>query len=226
MFMRPAKFKAVKVSGRKWPWRVYIPPAKSPTGKAQHVYGETRVHAEARAIDLIGLRQTHGDLIAEVSQHDLSQAVKALELLRPLNVGLLDAVTQFVASHNKRSQSKTFREAFAAFEGLKPNRSRDYLKELQHTRDKVSSLLDRPIVDITDHDLDAALQDCAVSTRDARIRRLRSIFGMCIRKGWIATNPADRLDIVGAHWSMTMLLSRSWLSQRSADAGQRTKFLI
>ena len=39
--------------------------------------------------------------------------------------------------------------------------------------------------------------DCAPSTRDARIRRLRSVFSFAIRKGWATVNVADRLDIVG-----------------------------
>jgi integrase len=198
--MRPPKFEAVKLKNgnRKWPWRVYVPPDRSPTGKAQHVYGATRHHAEARAIDLIGLRQMHGNLVAGISQHDLSEAVKSLELLQPLNIGLLDAVTRFVADHNKRSQSKTLREAFAIYEALKTNRSKDYLDEFRHLKAKIDHLLDRPIVDITDHDLDEALKDCATSMRDARIRRLRSVFTMCVRKGWVTTNPANRLDISGA----------------------------
>jgi integrase len=45
--------------------------------------------------------------------------------------------------------------------------------------------------------LSEALADCAVSTRDARIRRLRSVFAHAVRKGWTAVNIADQLDIVG-----------------------------
>jgi hypothetical protein len=78
----------------------------------------------------------HGNLIAGLSQHDLSEAVKALELLRSLNIGLLDAVTRFVADHNKRTRSKTLREALAMYEGLKP-RLKDYNKEFQHIRNKI-----------------------------------------------------------------------------------------
>jgi integrase len=192
--MRVAKLKAVKVAGRQWPWRVYIPAAQSPTGKAQHVYGETREHGETRARDLIGFRKTHGELVGELSQHDLAMAVKSVELLKQTGVPLLDAVAAFVAHHEKRTASKTLSEAFDAFQRRK-GLSKDYADSLRHTKSRAEPLLDRPIVDITPEDLEEVLKGLPPSTRNLRINRLRSVFKAAVKKGWISDNPANRLDL-------------------------------
>lgn len=67
--------------------------------------------------------RTHGQLLRDIPAHDLFEASKALELLRPLRIGLLEAVTGFVADHQRRSESKTFEQAFDAYEGMPDDRT-------------------------------------------------------------------------------------------------------
>jgi site-specific recombinase XerD len=78
---------------------------------------------------------------------------------------------------------------------MRDDRSRDYKKEIEHTRAAVAHLLSRPVIDIRADDLEHSLSSFAPSTRDARIRRLRSVFNEAVRQGWITHNPADRLNI-------------------------------
>ncbi len=74
--------------------------------------------------------RTHGQLLRDIPAHDLFEASKALELLRPLRIGLLEAVTGFVADHQRRSESKTFEQAFDAYEGMPDDRT--YLRLVPH----------------------------------------------------------------------------------------------
>lgn len=59
------------------------------------------------------------------------------------------------------------------------------------------SLLETPVVDVQVSDLEACPAEYAPSTRDARIRRLRSVFNEAVRQGWVAAIIADRMNIVG-----------------------------
>jgi integrase len=193
--MRTAELKPVEVPGQKRPWRLNIPPSLSHDGKRHQLYFETKAKAESHAMSLMR-KQALGDLVRQLGHHELSEAVRALELLRPRKLGLLDAVTRFLADHDRRAASKTFGACFDTYANLK-ERSKEYADELRHTRAAVASLLDRPIPDVTADDLAACLKGFAASTRDARIRRLRSVYAHAVRKGWTSTNTADRLDIVG-----------------------------
>ena len=46
-------------------------------------------------------------------------------------------------------------------------------------------------------DLDAALIGTAPATRDLRINRLRTVLNHAVKKGWLQSNPGDRLDLSG-----------------------------
>jgi integrase len=191
--IRPS-FKAKKVEGRKSPWRVYIPPTLSPNGRPANVWGTTKEGAESRAYEFMVARRTHGELVAALSQYELAEAVKALELLRPAGVSLLEAVTTFLREREERAASKTFRAAFQAVED-RTGRSKDYDSSLRHTRAKVEHLLDKKIVDVTADDLENALKNLPPSTRNLRINRLRNVFNNAVKNGWLSDNPAARLDL-------------------------------
>jgi integrase len=192
--IRPS-FKAKKVEGRKSPWRVYIPPTLSPNGRAANVWGKSKETAESRAYEYMAARRSHGDLIAAITPHQLAEAVKAIELLKPHGIGLLEAVASFLADREKRAASKTFRAAFDAFEA-RTGRSKDYNDSVRHTRAKVQHLLDKKIVDVSVGDLENALKGLSPSVHNLRVNRLRTVFGSAVKKGWLESNPADRLELI------------------------------
>jgi hypothetical protein len=108
------------------PWRLSVPPNRSRTGKRQNLYFETKLEAENEAGLIERQNRTHGQLLRDIPAHDLFEASKALELLRPLRIGLLEAVTGFVADYQRRSEAKTFEQAFDAYEGMRNDRTYDY----------------------------------------------------------------------------------------------------
>jgi integrase len=190
-----AGLKAKFVEGRKSPWRVYIPATMSSTGRPQNVWGISQEEAEDRAKDVVGFRRSRGDLATELSQYELAQAVKAYELLRPVGISLLEAVGTFLDERNKRAASKTFRAVFDAFEA-RTGRSDDYNASLRHTRAKVEHLLNKKIVDVSVVDLENALKGLSPSVHNLRVNRLRTVFGSAVKKGWLESNPADRLELI------------------------------
>jgi integrase len=135
-------------------------------------------------------------------------------------------VKAFIADRQKRMQSRTFGQVFDSFEALRPNRSHDYLKEIEHTRANVRHLLDRSIIDIQPGDLESALAQYAPSTRDARIRRLRSVFNEAVRQGWVSSNPADKLNIIGARHDEVRIYAVEEVARMLSTALEQDKPLI
>lgn len=193
---RYATLEPVEIPGRASPWQLSIPARLSPTGKAQRVFFKTKAEAVSHSVTL-GEQRTYGGLLDQLSPHELAEAVKAVELLRPRQIGLRSAVTTFLSDLDRRTASKSLGEVFDSYTALRV-RSRKYGEELRHTRKAISHLLARSIVDVTGQDLEKCLADLAQSTKDSRVRRLRSVFGWGVRKGWLTTNVALQIDIVGA----------------------------
>ena len=193
--MRSVTLKPKYCEGRRSPWRVYVPPTMSPNGRAANIYGESEFDAKRRAMEFINFKQKYADSSSGVAPHQLAECAKAIELLEPHGIGLLDAVASFLADRNKRAASTTFRAVFDAFEA-RPGRSDDYNASLRHTRAKVQHLLDKKIVDVSVGDLENALKGLSPSVHNLRVNRLRTVFGSAVKKGWIELNPADRLELI------------------------------
>src|SRR5262245_21096014 len=191
--MRTVKFEPKHIPGRKLAWMVNFPASVSPSGKRERRFFATEKQAKGAIANLKDEKKYFGSLIDQISPHHLSEAVRAVKLLEPTGIGLLRAVESFLSDHNRRAKSRTLREAFDAREA-NSDWSEPYAETIRHTKTKVYHLLDRKLVDITAEDLDAAFKDCAVSTRDLRINRMRDTFGYAIQKGWVDINPVGRLD--------------------------------
>lgn len=177
-------------------WCVNVPAELSETGKRQQLFYATQEDAKKECVILKIRRRNFGSSLGAMTPARIAEAAEAYNVLNPLNVGLLDAVKAYAADHKLRFESRTLGQAFDKYEAMR-DRSHDYKKEIEHTRAACSELLTRLLPDIQASDLEAALKGYAPSTRDARIRRLRSVFSEAVRQGWITINPADRLNFAG-----------------------------
>lgn len=183
----------VHVPGRNLPWRLSVSATLSPDGQRKQLFFAKKGEAEQYA-DTIRLQtRTFGDNLRQIDEHDLSEAVRSLELLRPHGISLLDAVREFLAYREYRATSVTFGTAWEAYLGLRQHSSK-YAQELRQVKDKVKHLLDKPICDLTDKDFERSLST-SIHARNAQIRRLRSVLGLAVRKGWVTLNVAQRLDL-------------------------------
>jgi len=108
---------------------------------------------------------------------------------------LLECVTSFLADRKRRSESHTLAEAFDAYKATIGNWSTKYAGEIFYCRRTVTDLLDVPLSDITTQDIETELAGIAPSDRNAKIKRLRSVFKEAVRQGWITSSPADRLNL-------------------------------
>jgi integrase len=194
--MRTVKFEPKEIPGRKLPWCVNIPAGVSPSGKRERRFYATERLARGAIADLKELRKYFGDLFDQIDQHNLSEAVRAIELLRPHNVGLLEAVRAHIATLEAQKKSVPFRRAFDFFFESKKNKSHDYRKEIEHAKARFEPLLEKPVCDIQPSDLEPILDKLPSSSRNATMRRLRTLFNIAKKRSWMAGNesPISKLD--------------------------------
>src|SRR6516165_2133552 len=180
---------------RRAPWCLSVPPELSATGRRQRLFFATEREARVESEKLKARKDNFGLSLASLTPERIAQAGEAFKLLDPLNIGLLDAVRAHIALVKARSQSVTFGAAFNRFAELKKNKSPAYRQEIRYAKETFEPLLDRMICEITAADLEPMLDQLPGASRNAKIRRLCSVFNLAIRRGWFqGINPTKQID--------------------------------
>lgn len=178
------------------PWCVNVPALLSKTGKRQQLFFATQGEAKTECAALKVRKSNFGDSLTAMTPARIAEASEAYKLLDPLNIGLLDAVRTHVAAVKARSASIAFGEAFDRFAELKKSKSAKYLQEIRQAKATFGSLLGRMVCDITASDLEPVLERLPNASRNAKMRRLRSVFNLAMKRGWMneGKSPISKLD--------------------------------
>jgi hypothetical protein len=175
------------------PWYINIPPTLSETGKRQRLYFANRELAQGHCEKLKAQRDNFGTSLAALSPARIAAAGEAYRLLDPHNIDLLDAVRSHLEAFTQRTASVTFAEAFDRFSELKANKSLKYCREIGQAKATFETLFGRMVCDVTAADLEPILDQFSDGSRNAKMRRLRSVFNLAIKRGWAKENPVSRL---------------------------------
>jgi site-specific recombinase XerD len=109
-------------------------------------------------------------------------------------VSLIDAVRGFLVAHKARTESVPFLSLFDLNLAAKADRSPEYLRELRITRDRLPSLHDRMVSDITHLELESVLSPLSPGARNPVMRYLRAVFFFGVKRGYLTENPITTLD--------------------------------
>jgi integrase len=193
--LKPVRFKGREKTGRA-PWCVSTPPDLSPTGKRQQRFFATREEAFGECERLKARRDNFGTSLNSLTPARIAAASEAYTLLDPHGIDLLVAVRSYLGTVKQRSQSVSFGEAFDLFANLKQNKSVKYRQEIRHARATFEPLLKKMICDVSASDLESILKKLPAAARNAKMRRLRSVFNLGIKRAWMpyGTSPVARLD--------------------------------
>ena len=170
--------------------------ANSPTGKRQQLFFSTKAEAQVDCEKLKTRKDNFGISLSAMTSARIATAAEAYNLLDPYGIALLDAVRSHLELIEQKSESVTFETAFDEFAELKQAKSLKYRQEIRHTKATFSPLLGRLICDVSARDLTPILNKLPSGSRNAKMRRLRSVFNLAIKRGWIqpGTSPIARLD--------------------------------
>ena len=187
-------FRQDRVDTGRSPWCVSVPPHLSETGKRQQLFFSSRAEAKT-ACDLLKVRKSNfGNTLAAMSAARIAEASEAYKLLDPLGLGLLEAARSYVESTRGRMGSVTLGEAFDWFAESKQSKSPKYQKEIRLAKTTFEPLLSRKVCDLGHDDFEPLLFRLSASVRNAKLRRLRSVFNLAIRRKWAKENPVSALD--------------------------------
>jgi integrase len=186
------KFRANRAS----PWVVNVPPQLSATGRRQELFFSSKLEANAECERLKARKDNFGLSLSAMTSARIAAAAEAYNLLDPHGIDLLDAVRAHLGVIGQRSASVSFEAAFDRFAELKQNKSLKYRQEIRHTKATFANLLNRMVCDITPADLEPILDQLPPGSRNAKMRRLRSVFNLATRRGWMlpGSSPIARLD--------------------------------
>ena len=177
-------------------WAVNVPPELSETGKRRQLYFRSQKEAEAECNRVRVTQKNFGSSLLLLSASDISEAAKAIELLEPHNIGLLEAVSKFLEIHNQRTSSIPFLDLCNLYLAAKAGKNPRHLKSLRNTRNRFPSLHRLLVSDIDARILEPLLNAIPSGGRNLIIRHFKSFFNYAIKKGYAVSNPVAGLDVV------------------------------
>jgi integrase len=179
---------------KKWPWRVNLPAGYTSTGKRQRHFFKSKSEAETFAQSQRIRIENYGRNSSPLTPGQQEDAATAFQKLAPYNVELNTVVTDFLARHDARARSVTFKTLFERFTESKKNRSDAYLRGLKYTLPRFAGLHARTVYDINPADIDQETDGMTPAVRNAFLRNLRAVFNFGVKRGWVETNPIAKLD--------------------------------
>jgi integrase len=178
----------------KWPWRVNIPARYTSTGKRQRAFFKSKREAQTFS-DQQRIRITnYGCNASTLTPGQQEDAAMAFKKVAAYGVTLNTVVTDWIARHDMRARSVTFKTLFDRFVESKKNRSAAYLVSLKYTLPRFPGLHDRNVYDISPADIDAEMDGMTPAVRNAFLRNLRAVLNFGVKRGWLETNPIAKLD--------------------------------
>lgn len=176
------------------PWCVDVPPVLSDTSKRKRKFFKTKKLAEAECERLEARRDNFGVSLTAMTPARIAEAAEAYKLLDPHQIGLMDAVRDFLEAHHQRVASLPFGQLFDLYLEAKAKRSEKYKVQLRWAKDRFTSLHDRLASDITVRDLDELLKNEKATVKNAWMRYLRAVFNWGLKRDYLTDNPIAKMD--------------------------------
>jgi integrase len=104
------------------------------------------------------------------------------------------AFWRFTGSDPRQYPSAVYFDAYLAKIAKRSDKHRDAMRQ---TRDRFPSLHEVLACDVTSAALEELLVPLPPASRDLVLRHWRSVFRYGIKRGYVASNPVDRLDFAG-----------------------------
>jgi integrase len=176
------------------PWRVNLPATISSTGKRERRFFESKQDAETFCRQQRTRLENFGRNSSTLTPGQMEEASMAFERLAPYAIALNSVIADFIARHQAKTKSVTFKTLFDSFTGSKKNRSEAYLRGLKYTLPRFFRLHDVKVSEIGPAELDAQMNGMTPAVRNAFLRNLRAVFNFGVKRGWLETNPISKLD--------------------------------
>ena len=178
------------------------------SGKRERHFFATKLQAQAFVEAQKARLANDGTAGAPLERLERDIAAKAFHRLRqglPESnpAELLQAVDEYVAARNRRSRSRSFKEAYEEWMSRTLNQTRKgkptsphYKKQMRQVLPRLEPLHQMLLCDITSDDVENALKATVLpehkSARNGMIRVLKACFHYCKERGWMDEIPVSK----------------------------------
>jgi integrase len=207
-----------------------IPPDLSETGKRQQLFYPTQKEAQTASEQIKTRKRNFGDSLTLLNSVRMNEAAQAFSLIDAagVKVSLLSLVREGLVRHHKRSQSATLEALFASYIDARQTKT-------WHHTDKLKSCCKRFCVgergrvlvsDLGHEDFERELNTLTPSMRNAQLRLLRSVLNYGVKRGYLETNPLDRLEFADIPKKEVQTIPAGTVEAMLRDAAENDKALL
>src|ERR1700688_2677631 len=122
------------------PWVVNVPAELSERGKRQELFFSSKVEAQTACNQLKVRKDNFGNALAELSSSEIVEAAKAYQMLEPTGIGLVEAVSRYLAIQRQRTDSIVFSDLCDRYMDAKSGKDPRHLKGLRNTKNRFPTL--------------------------------------------------------------------------------------
>jgi integrase/recombinase XerD len=190
------------IKGRNRPWMLSIPAEVSPTGKRQQLFFATKKEAETASEQVKTRKANFGNSLSVLSPVRITEAAEAFSLLdrSGIKVSLLSVIKEHIATHKRRSQSMSLDALFESYLHARRSKSWQHKDKLKQCRERFASVGKGAMVsDLHHEDFEPILNNLTPSMRNAQMRLLRAVLNFGVKRGYLDTNPLNRLEFADVH---------------------------
>ncbi|MDB4353824.1 hypothetical protein N9Z02_00825 [Akkermansiaceae bacterium] len=169
-------------------WMVNVPASVATSGKRERHFHKTRDEAKAHSAKLRQDFAEHGSGAAIIKPSLAEDAIRAIELLKPWGLSLVEAASEVAASRAQEEASEIIEVAGDAWqesmEGLRDRSIRSYKVTLNRL---IKALPNRALSTITSDELSDAIgaKNNKPATRALHRRNARAFWYFCAKKSWV-----------------------------------------
>jgi integrase len=169
-------------------------------GKRERFFYRTEVEAKTKAQELRVRLANEGRSSARLSDRERDDAAECLQRLRPLGVGIMEAVSFYLAHARPQGGERTVHEVVTEFMVAKRNagRKESYLHVQQYVLGNVfaGEFGTRKIHEVSAPEIDAwmSAKPWTMRTRLNYFSDIRNLFGFAVRRGYRPTNPIAQIE--------------------------------
>ena len=180
-------------------WVLNIPANLSKTGKRQRMFFKDRKDAIRAAHRVRERNQKFGISLSNLDPVRLGECSEAYRLLDSfkervgLNLSLLSCVREAVQRYEDENSSVSLQALFEEYLATREHLSDAHCNTLVAVSRRFEKIEEK-VCSVSPDTLAPILDQLSNSTKNRYLRTLRSVFSFGIRRGYLKTNPAEKID--------------------------------
>lgn len=192
-----ASLKPVETSRDGAKWVVNLPERYSQTGRRERHFFETKAVAQTFCDQIKTKVENFGSQAQLLTPTQSEQALQAFEKLSEYKISLNTVIEDWIARRKQSGASIPFTQLLDDFANggrRQRPRSMSYRRSIVQIRNRLVSLQDRLVSELTPRDIENAVQGMTPSVRNYTLKILSCAFNLGVVRGYMSENPVRKVE--------------------------------